>query len=138
MQDMGVFDFARTGPMSFEDANALVGVLNRITQKHSKIVNTLIAQLEALSSDDRLKTSEIEAQVSREIEEWNAKVHKLGAIPKGLWLVDFDSGEGYYCWKFPETKIDFWHDYKSGFSNRIPIAKSPHANCASTDQRTSW
>ena len=107
MQRGDIFDFARTGPISYEQANELVGLLNRITQKHSKTVNALITRLEALDPADRAKTSEIEIEVSREIEEWNAKVKKLGALPKGLWLVDFDSGDGYYCWKFPEASIGF-------------------------------
>jgi hypothetical protein len=121
--DREIFQFTRTGPRGREEASELVGVLNRITIKHSKKVNELIARLEALgpSVENRTKTSEIEAIVNREIETWNSKVRKLGAIPKGLWLVDIDSGSGYYCWKFPETRIGYWHDYKSGYANRVPI-----------------
>ena len=40
---------------------------------------------------------------------------------KGMWLADFDAGNGYYCWKFPENEIRFWHGYKDGFSGRVEI-----------------
>jgi hypothetical protein len=130
----GIFDFTRKGPMSLKDASELIGVFNRITQRHSKVVNGLITRLESVDAQDRTKTAEIETAVNREIEEWNNKIRKLGAIPKGLWLVDIDAGDGYYCWKFPEVKIEYWHDYNSGFSGRIPLAERPHANRPSTNK----
>jgi hypothetical protein len=41
--------------------------------------------------------------------------------------VDFDSGDGYWCWAFPEEDLDHWHDYEGGFSNRVPVAFKPGA-----------
>jgi hypothetical protein len=38
-----------------------------------------------------------------------------------LWLVDWDSGDGYYCWRFPEQAIGFFHTYEEGFGGRLPI-----------------
>ena len=118
-----IFDFTRTGPLSLDAANELVGILNRVTAKHSKKVNELITCLEALGPNEREKTTEVEAVVTREIEEWNCKIRKLGGVPKGLWLVDIDSGDGYYCWKFPEQEIRFWHDYQSGYTGRISLSE---------------
>ena len=40
---------------------------------------------------------------------------------KGLWLVDFDSGAGYYCWKYPEPSLDYFHGYEEGFAGRLPL-----------------
>jgi hypothetical protein len=141
MLDGDIFDLTRTGPVDLTEANALVGILNRITLKHNKKVNELITQLEAFGPEEREKTTEIEAVVSREIEEWNGKIRKLGGVPKGLWLVDIDAGDGYYCWKFPEVEIGYWHDYKSGYAGRVSLterAKRTDAHRLSTDQHTSW
>jgi hypothetical protein len=118
-----VYDLTRTGPLSLEEANNLVGVLNRVTQKYSLKVNALIARLERLNPIDRAQTGELEAEVTKHIEEWNAQIRKLHGVPKGLWLVDIDAGDGYYCWKFPETHIGFWHEYKSGYAGRISLAE---------------
>lgn len=119
--ETGLFKFARTGPVTIDEANSLVGVLNRVTEKHNKIVSDLMSRLETMSASAKFETRELEDQVSREIEVWNTKIRKLGGVPKGLWLVDIDAGDGYYCWKYPETEINYWHEYRLGFSGRISL-----------------
>jgi regulator of sirC expression with transglutaminase-like and TPR domain len=52
---------------------------------------------------------------------WAREILALGAEIKGLWLVDFDSGAGYYCWKYPETSLEYFHDYEEGFAGRLPL-----------------
>jgi hypothetical protein len=118
-----VFDFTRTGPLTLDEANGLVGVLNRVTAKYSKRVNDLITRLEGCDIKAKDQTSKLESEITKHIEEWNAQVRKLRGVPKGLWLVDIDSGDGYYCWKYPESQISFWHEYKSGYSGRISLAE---------------
>ena len=45
----------------------------------------------------------------------------LGLDVKGLWLVDFDNGSGYYCWRWPETELAYFHGYEEGFAGRVRI-----------------
>lgn len=116
-----IVDFSHKGAFRLSEANQIVGILNRITKKHGTTVNNLISRLENSQDDDQSKTTHIENQISKEIESWNVKVRKLGAVPKGMWRVDIDSGDGYFCWSYPESKINFWHDYKSGHSNRVAL-----------------
>jgi hypothetical protein len=52
---------------------------------------------------------------------WAQQVQSLGAEVKGLWLVDWDSGDGYFCWRFPEETLAFFHTYEEGFAGRLPI-----------------
>ena len=60
---------------------------------------------------------------------FDVQVRKLGAIPEGLGIVDFDAGYGRrFCWKYyplfdvrHEPNIMYWHFDGDGFSNRIPI-----------------
>ncbi len=52
---------------------------------------------------------------------WVREVSTLGAEIKGLWLVDFDSGAGYYCWKYPEPALEYFHGYEEGFAGRLPL-----------------
>jgi hypothetical protein len=54
------------------------------------------------------------------IERWTREMEALGAEVKGLWLIDFDSGAGYYCWRWPEPDF-FFHGYEEGFAGRVPI-----------------
>ena len=39
----------------------------------------------------------------------------------GLGLIDFDNGSGYYCWRWPETDLAYFHGYEEGFGGRIRI-----------------
>jgi hypothetical protein len=52
---------------------------------------------------------------------WAKDVAAMGIEVKGPWLVDFDSGSGYWCWKWPEESLDYFHDYEAGFAGRVRI-----------------
>lgn len=106
---------------TIEAAQGLLPVVYRITETAQKEVRMLINRMEAIKGMSSSKASEIEAEINLTIDRWQQKVSKLGGNPKGLWLADFDNGDGYYCWKFPETEISYWHGYNDGFSGRSPI-----------------
>jgi len=55
------------------------------------------------------------------IQEWADGVKGLGIEVKGLWLIDFDSGSGYYCWQYPEPSLQYFHGYEEGFGGRIKL-----------------
>ena len=79
-----------------------------------------------LTGEARRKLSELEppgseTDAARIIGEWAAGIEEAGATVKGPWLVDFDSGAGYYCWKWPEETLDFFHGYEEGFGGRLPL-----------------
>jgi hypothetical protein len=57
----------------------------------------------------------------RIVEEWAASIMQFGIEVKGLWLIDFDNGSGYYCWKYPEPSLQFFHGYDEGFSGRVKL-----------------
>jgi hypothetical protein len=52
---------------------------------------------------------------------WSREQEALGVETKGLWLVDFDSGSGYFCWQWPEERLEFYHGYEDGFAGRRRI-----------------
>jgi len=52
---------------------------------------------------------------------WADGVMSLGIDVKGLWLVDFDNGSGYYCWQYPEASLQYFHGYEDGFSGRVRL-----------------
>jgi hypothetical protein len=80
------------------------------------LVNTLSSRDEM---DDR--RHELEESCEKIVHVWTAEIVAVGCEVKGLWLVDWDSGDGYYCWRFPEEAISFFHTYDEGFAGRIPI-----------------
>lgn len=106
---------------SLEETQAVIPVVNRITKTYRQQVEGLIRQIDTLGSDNEELTTRLEKQVNELVETWQNKVEKLGGLPRGLWLADFDSGDGYFCWKFPEERIEFWHGYSDGFSGRVKL-----------------
>lgn len=67
------------------------------------------------------ETEEAEEERQGVVGEWAREILALGAEIKGLWLVDFDSGAGYYCWKYPEPSLEYFHGYEEGFAGRLPL-----------------
>lgn len=116
-----VFSIHRRGLFTLEEARRLVPIIHRITIDVSQKVDELIEKLESKSDQQRDIVARLEDQINGHILAWNEKVRKLGAIPKGLWLVDFEFVRGYYCWKFPEEDLQYWHTSDDGFSGRRPL-----------------
>ena len=66
-------------------------------------------------------TEQIDAKVAKLTADWARAMEALGLDVKGLWLVDFDNGGGYYCWRYPEPALQYYHSYEDGFGGRIRI-----------------
>lgn len=132
-----VIGINRKSVFNLKEAQTLFPVIFRLTKSYSERVQVLIERIEKLSSGKSLRAPEgedgyapggayptepLEAEAGRLIEEWQTKIRKLGGLPNGHWVVDFDSGDGYYCWKYPERSIEFWHHYRDGYSKRIKLS----------------
>ncbi|MGE4131264.1 MAG: DUF2203 domain-containing protein [Bdellovibrionales bacterium] len=122
MEDRDVITINRRGNFTLEEAGQILPVVRRITQEFSSKVEVLIARLETLQLSQTDTICALENQINELIQSWNDKIRKLGAEPRGLWVVDFDSGEGYYCWKHPEVEIAYWHGYDDGYPGRKPLS----------------
>jgi len=102
----------------------LLPLINKITSTYKVKVENKMLILEQISSSKISIINELEVEIDTMIAEWKSKMRRLGAKPAGLWSLDFDNGNGYFCWKYPEAKIAFQHGYKEGFTGRKPITES--------------
>lgn len=118
--------FAQPHVFSLSEATKLLPVICRITAEASRSVQRLVDCLDAMDCDGEDLVQATEDEINRQIQSWQTKVEKLGAHPKGLWVVDFDFGRGYYCWKFPEKEILYWRGPSQSFSQRTRIQTSEH------------
>ena len=97
---------------SAEDANQLLPVIYRWTKDAHNKVEGMMNQLESISTDQpSVTTRRLEIEIDRSIINWQSKIQKIGAKPRGLWRVDFDSGDGFWCWEYPARTVQFWRGY---------------------------
>ncbi|HEY3054087.1 MAG TPA: DUF2203 family protein [Thermoanaerobaculia bacterium] len=94
---------------SYEDASALLPEVQRLT-------NEAVARADAL--DEATATGDDYQAI---VQEWADAVMSLGIEVKGLWLIDFDNGSGYYCWQYPEESLQYFHGYEEGFRGRVKL-----------------
>jgi hypothetical protein len=97
---------------SYGEARALLPRVRALTDAAYQKVQAI----EAASSPQSAQS-----EVDRAVSEWARAVMDLGLEVKGLWLVDFDNGTGYYCWRYPEDDLLFFHSYEEGFRGRMRI-----------------
>jgi hypothetical protein len=105
---------------SYDEALATFPVVRDLTTAAVRRIESLTTTVGSLEEmDDRRE--EIEDEYQKIVSFWAKQVSSIGCEVKGLWLVDWDSGDGYYCWRFPEQAIGFFHTYEEGFAERLPI-----------------
>jgi hypothetical protein len=109
-----------TNQWTLDGARALLGEVRTRTARAVEEVDALLLEREEHPEDSpghALAEEKIEAAMGR----WARAMEALGLQVKGVWLVDFDNGSGYYCWKWPETELVYFHGYDEGFAGRIRI-----------------
>ncbi|MHB1567494.1 MAG: DUF2203 domain-containing protein [Acidiferrobacter sp.] len=102
------------------EARELFPLVRRITYGGYRELEPLRSQLSILSPGSA-RLYETEEQYERVVKRWVGKMARLGVVVKGLWLVDFDTGDGYLCWRFPELKLGHYHGYDEDYASRRPL-----------------
>ena len=80
------------------------------------VTTSAVRQVQALysrvQSPEELEQrgDELEGAAHSIIESWVAEMARL------------DCGDGYYCWRYPEEALGFFHGYEDGYQGRVPIA----------------
>lgn len=105
---------------SYDEALATFPVVRDLTENAYRQAEALGHELR-LSDDEAERRDEIEIARRAIVEQWTEEVRSLGCEVKGLWLVDWDAGDGYYCWKYPEPSLAHFHAYEDGFAGRVPV-----------------
>jgi len=92
---------------TYEDAIALLPEVQRLT-------SLAVDRVDEMTAEDP-------AEYQQVVTDWAESILQLGIEVKGVWLVDFDSGGGYYCWKHPEPALEYFHGYEEGFGGRVKL-----------------
>lgn len=111
------------GPRIFTYQEAL-STFASVRDRTSIAVKNIEALVHGVQSRDEMerRRRELETAYQSIVEGWAEDMKSMGCEVKGLWLVDWDSGDGYYCWRYPEESLAHFHTYEEGFAGRLPIA----------------
>jgi len=109
-----------TRAFSLAEAEALFPLVRTITHEAFQELDPVRKRLESMVPTNP-QIREVERQYEQIVKRWMAKMGRLGLVVKGLWLVDFDTGDGYLCWKYPELRISHYHGYAEGYTGRRPL-----------------
>ena len=105
---------------TLETARAILDEVRRHTESAVGEVEPLLAERER-AAEDTPERREVDSRIQRRISVWIRSMEALGLEVKGLWLVDFDNGSGYYCWRWPEERIEWYHGHDEGHADRVRI-----------------
>lgn len=106
---------------TYKEACALLEDVRRKTQAADERLQQLRAEIETVEKDSP-RAEEISDLMSTAVHRWAEDILAAGALPKGLWTVDFDSGQGFfYCWTLNEPELTHYHSYEEGFPGRKPL-----------------
>jgi hypothetical protein len=104
---------------TYEEAIEVLPQVQKITTEAVQKISVIAAEIFALRDESRKKG--LEKEQATLVNHWVQSIEQLGCEVKGLWLVDFDYGEGYYCWQYPEPGLEYFHGYTEGFAGRSKL-----------------
>jgi len=99
------------------EAKALYPLVRTITEKHQAKLAPLQARLNKMLSNDPRRIS-LERDFENIVSQWRAKVELLGVQVAGLWIAEFDVGDGFLCWRYPELSLNYFRALDADFSDR--------------------
>lgn len=95
-----------------DEAIQLLPIIKRITERAAHRVEGLKEQLEWIPESEptflRLK-----GKLEFEIKRWIRRISQLGCEPRGIWLVDFNAGEGWYSWRYGDDSLNFFNSRRT-------------------------
>ena len=102
------------------EAKALLPTVAKITQGHYQNWLPIKLRLQKMLSNDP-RRARLECEYESQVDQWRAKIKRVGALPVGLWVVDFDVGEGSLNWQFPELSLAFFRPNDAPRAGRIKL-----------------
>jgi len=112
--------YNRAVVFTLTEARELLPAVQELTAEAVRQAEALAEAMDDLADDDPQRTM-LGADLKTVVDDWAERIRTMGLDVKGLWLVDFDNGEGYYCWQHPEASLTHYHGYEEGFAGRMKI-----------------
>ena len=94
---------------SLAEAQALLPVVRKVTRRAVGDFDPVRGRYRNLLDCDPRKP-QLALQYEKIVRLWMTKMARFGLVARGLWAVEFDTGDGYLSWKYPELRLEFFVD----------------------------
>ena len=88
------------------EAERHLPLLLKVTAKHFKLHQPVNDRLQAMLCNDP-RRPDLENEYQHVVNSWKQKIEMLGLTASGLWEAEFDMGECYLVWKYPQSRLSF-------------------------------
>jgi len=105
---------------NLSEAKKLLPLVQSITTKHKSELEPIQDRLNRMLSNDP-RRNPIELEYELVVSRWKAKIEKLGASVRGLWVVEFNVGEGVISWRYPELGLRFFRENGADLASRVKL-----------------
>ena len=104
---------------TLKEARDMLPVIKNMTSQAAKKIQSIAKKNDVGHINEA--DDDVQQQVHQVVQSWATNITSLGCVPNGIWLVDFDNGQGYFCWQYGEDDVDHYHAYDTGFASRTAI-----------------
>lgn len=92
---------------SKEEAEALLSAVKRITNSAAAEAER-IGEVIRFTPKSEPSFKRLSADLDLVVKRWAVKIRKLGARPAGIWIVDFESKEGWFSWRLGDENLSYF------------------------------
>ena len=111
----------------YEQARTMIPQVREITAEANARVQELSSEV-TRTHKGSARAQKLKEWIDTVIQHWAERIEQTGALPKGVWTVDFDSGEGFfYCWTYGEEDLAYYHLREEGYPGRKPLTDTQKA-----------
>ena len=105
---------------NLSEARELLVLVQAVTKTQETLLAPVQDRLNKMLSNDP-RRNVYERQYEAIVEQWRNKVELLGARVSGLWMVEFDVGEGSLSWRYPELSLNHFRGNGVAFAERVKL-----------------
>lgn len=107
---------------SLAEAQSLLPVVRKVTRRAVDDFDPVRGRYRNLLDCDPRKPR-LALRYERVVRLWMTKMARFGLVARDLWAVDFDTGDGYLSWKYPELRLAFFVDSEDPNSTRRSLSE---------------
>lgn len=105
---------------NLQEARLLLPTIEKITKRFHSRTTKIESRLQRLVMADPRRRSLLE-DFGEHVSDWKTKMEGLGVSANNLWQVQFNVGDGFLCWQFPELVISHFLPKGEDWQDKVKL-----------------